>query len=72
MTNVLHMCFGIYYNDGEEWIQCAWEKWIHDDCRKSMLIPMGKRRFALLPLQCIHNFYLLFCFCGCIRKLCFL
>ena len=30
--------------------------------RKSMLIPMGKRRFASLALQCIHNLYSLFCF----------
>ena len=25
-------CFGVYCNNGEEWIQCACGKWVHEDC----------------------------------------
>ena len=41
------LCFGIYCNDGEEWIQCACERWFYEDCVEEVHVDAnGQDRFC--------------------------
>ena len=60
-------CFETYedvrFGRGEEWVECAWGRWIHEKCiDKVVLDAEGKEKFCsfcvshfcLNPLKCMH------------------
>lgn len=41
------LCFGIYSNDGKEWITCARERVVHEDCVEEVHVDAnGRERFC--------------------------
>ena len=46
-VNESAVCFGVYCNDGEEWIQCARDRWVHEDCVEELFTDSsGRERFC--------------------------